>query len=110
MAIFLDKLVLDKDGQEKKRGLSFHLLLESLKHIWRSRYQKLLVPLTIYSGLEQAFIAGDFTRVRSPQLSTIRTQYTSRRSVRNQLYMYVPLLMFKTSNRQGKRCMSFIIT
>lgn len=63
VAVFLDKLVLDKDGQENKRqGISLHLLLESLKHIWRSRYQKLLVPLTIYSGLEQAFIAGDFTR------------------------------------------------
>ena len=64
IAVFLDKLVLDKDDKEKKnKGLSFHLLLESLKHIWRSRYQKLLVPLTIYSGIEQAFIAGDFTRV-----------------------------------------------
>ena len=62
--MFLDKLVLDKDDREKKnKGLSFYLLLESLKHIWRSRYQKLLVPLTIYSGIEQAFIAGDFTRV-----------------------------------------------
>ena len=64
VAAFLDKLVLEKEGkEEKKQGLSFHLLLESLKHIWRSRYQKLLVPLTIYSGIEQAFIAGDFTRV-----------------------------------------------
>ena len=64
VAVFLDNLVLEKDEKGKKhKGLSFHLLLESLKHIWRSPYQKLLVPLTIYSGIEQAFIAADFTRV-----------------------------------------------
>ena len=66
VAAFLDKIELEKEGrEEKKEGLSFHLLLDSLKHIWRSDYQKLLVPLTIYSGIEQAFIAGDFTRVSS---------------------------------------------
>ena len=25
---------------------------------------KLLIPLTVYSGLEQAFVAGEFTRVK----------------------------------------------
>ncbi|XP_053401423.1 protein unc-93 homolog A-like [Mercenaria mercenaria] len=63
VALFLDKINLDKhDNRTGKRKLSFHLLLETFKHMWRNPYQKLLIPLTIYSGIEQAFIAGDFTR------------------------------------------------
>ncbi|KAL4235032.1 unc-93 A [Mactra antiquata] len=63
VAIFLDKINLDKSKQESgKRRLSFNLLLETFRHLGRNDYQKLLIPLTLYSGLEQAFIAGDFTR------------------------------------------------
>lgn len=63
VALLLDKINLDKhDNRSGKRKLSFHLLLETFKHVWNNPYQKLLIPLTIYSGIEQAFIAGDFTR------------------------------------------------
>lgn len=63
VALLLDRIVLDKDEEGTgKRKLSLHLLLETFKHVKRDTYQKLLIPLTIYSGLEQAFITGDFTR------------------------------------------------
>lgn len=64
VVFLLDKIVLDKEEQRTggRRKLSFHLLLETFRHVWKNPYQKLLIPLTIYSGLEQAFIAGDFTR------------------------------------------------
>lgn len=37
------------------------LLVETLRHL-RRPYQWLIVPLTIFSGLEQAFLWGDFTQ------------------------------------------------
>jgi len=66
IALLLDTIVLDKDDKKERgsRKLSPHLFLETLKHVWKNHYQKLLIPLTMYSGIEQAFIAGDFTRVR----------------------------------------------
>ncbi|KAL3858703.1 hypothetical protein ACJMK2_008964 [Sinanodonta woodiana] len=64
IAIFLDRIVLDKDDEKEAAGtkkFSPHLLIETFKHCWRSHYQKLIIPLTIYSGIEQAYITGDFT-------------------------------------------------
>ncbi|KAL4235033.1 unc-93 A [Mactra antiquata] len=63
VALCLDKIKLDKTKQESgKRRLSFNLLLETFRHLVRNDYQKLLIPITLYSGFEQAFFAGDFTR------------------------------------------------
>lgn len=67
--IFLDKLELDTvngdstEGRKEKGDTSIHLLMSIVKHFCKSKYLKLLTPLTIYSGVEQAFVAGEFTRV-----------------------------------------------
>ncbi|XP_075529468.1 protein unc-93 homolog A-like [Dermacentor variabilis] len=37
------------------------LLVETLYHMRRG-YQQLIIPLTIYSGMQQAFFSGDFTQ------------------------------------------------
>ena len=71
VAVFLDKINVPKEekmvkrkNQEGTTQTSFlYPFTATFRHFWRSRYQKLLVPITIYSGLEQAFLAGDFTRV-----------------------------------------------
>jgi ATP/ADP translocase len=65
--IFLDKLVLDKED-DKNRKVSAKLLVESIKHLFSSKYQALLIPITIYSGIEQAFITGTFTKVCSNRI------------------------------------------
>ena len=59
----LDTITLDKEDVKEKRKFSFQLTLETLKHLKRSKCQKLLLVLTIYSGYEQAFVMGDFTKV-----------------------------------------------
>ena len=66
---FLDKISLDTtecDSAEigrQKRNKTLNLLSSIVAHFWKSTYLKLLAPLTIYSGIEQAFVAGEFTRV-----------------------------------------------
>jgi hypothetical protein len=52
----------DEDGEEAPTGLS--LVAATLKHM-KKHYQQLLIPLTIWSGLEQGFFGADFTAVRS---------------------------------------------
>ncbi|XP_077503852.1 protein unc-93 homolog A-like [Amblyomma americanum] len=37
------------------------LLVETMNHM-RHGYQQLIIPLTIYSGMQQAFFSGDFTQ------------------------------------------------
>lgn len=56
----LDPIEQTRDPLEIKRG-KFRLLAETIKHL-RKPYQLIIIPLTIFSGLEQAFIAGDFTK------------------------------------------------
>ena len=66
ICFFLDPIVLDKEEDAEKRKFSFRLTLETLKHLAKSHYQKLLVILTMYSGIEQAFMTGDYTKVKWP--------------------------------------------
>ncbi|XP_076111925.1 protein unc-93 homolog A-like [Mytilus galloprovincialis] len=61
-AIFLDNITLDKTPQGGDSKISANLFLSSFKHWWGSTPQKLLTILTIYSGMEQAFITGDYTK------------------------------------------------
>lgn len=58
----LDPIVLDKEEDSEKRKFSFRLILETAKQLIRSHYQRLLVILTMYSGIEQAFMTGDYTK------------------------------------------------
>ena len=64
VSLFLDQITLDKDdakGQDRK--LSPKLLIATFKHMFSSPIQLLLIPITVYSGIEQAFLQGDFTKV-----------------------------------------------
>ncbi|ESO90997.1 hypothetical protein LOTGIDRAFT_163509 [Lottia gigantea] len=59
IALFLDKIDLKKDKNTKP---SLSLLIGTFRHLATSPAQILLIPLTMYSGVEQAFFSGDFTR------------------------------------------------
>jgi hypothetical protein len=49
--------------ESKKQTKSpLNLLLNTIKHIKNSN-QLLIIPLTLWSGFEQAFISADFTKV-----------------------------------------------
>ena len=62
VSVFLDKIVLDKE-EGKSRRVSLRLLVATFSQLFKNHSQKLLVPLTIYSGVEQGFIGGTYTRV-----------------------------------------------
>ena len=65
MAVILIALLLDKItvlGSDKKDKGVFSLFIATMKHL-KDKRMRLLIPLTIYSGLEQGFVFGDFTRV-----------------------------------------------
>lgn len=61
--VLLDKIKLDKDNHDQYGKFSFDLVIATFKHWWNSPYQRLLVVLTFYSGVEQGFVGGDFTKV-----------------------------------------------
>ncbi|XP_064472636.1 protein unc-93 homolog A-like [Ornithodoros turicata] len=57
MVLFLDPLANEvQDASPPKQ-----LIIESLRQM-RNGYQQLMIPLTIYSGLQQAFLWGDYTQ------------------------------------------------
>ncbi|KAM8952969.1 protein unc-93 homolog A-like [Pelodytes ibericus] len=63
VAIFLDNINL-KDGQQKeniKEESFWKKVLATIRHL-RDKRQCLLIPLTMYSGFEQGFLAGDYTK------------------------------------------------
>lgn len=62
LALFLDNY--KKIGIEKNipRKSSLDMLVNTLKHI-RNKNQLLVIPITLFSGFEQAFISADFTKV-----------------------------------------------
>ncbi|XP_064466800.1 protein unc-93 homolog A-like [Ornithodoros turicata] len=57
LLLFLDHV----DQKDVHKNPPLALLVETLRHL-RKPYQCLLIPLTIFSGLEQAFLWGDFTQ------------------------------------------------
>ena len=52
-----------REETDTREPVQCRVFVETFRHLWSSGYQKLLVPLTIYSGLEQGFISADFTKV-----------------------------------------------
>ena len=58
--IFLDKI--DLEGEAKNEG-TCTLFISTLTFL-RNRKMQLLIPITIFSGLEQGFVFGDFSKVR----------------------------------------------
>ena len=59
IALLLDKL---HDDDKKEQPQRFHLFFATLCHLLDIR-MILIIPLTIYSGLEQGFVFADFTKV-----------------------------------------------
>ena len=49
----------------------FDLFVATIKHLLSDRRQVLLILITAYSGFEQAFMTGDYTRVNQNILDTI---------------------------------------
>ena len=46
-----------KQTNDKEKGFSFDLLTLTVKHL-RHKYQLLLIPFTLWSGFEQAFLSA----------------------------------------------------
>ena len=59
--VMLDRLTGDLD-RRKAQESSVNLLIATIKHL-RDKRMILVLPLTLFSGLEQAFTFGDFTSV-----------------------------------------------
>lgn len=63
VSLLLDPITLDnEDRSGQNRKLSPKLLTSTFKHVISSPVQILLIPITLYSGIEQAFLQGDFTK------------------------------------------------
>lgn len=64
LTFFLDSY--KKIGIEKiiPKKSSISMLVNTLKHI-RNKKQILVIPITLFSGFEQAFISADFTKVNN---------------------------------------------
>ena len=59
--VMLDRLTGDLD-RRKTQESSVSLLIATVKHL-RDKRMMLVLPITMFSGLEQAFTFGDFTQV-----------------------------------------------
>jgi hypothetical protein len=57
-----EKIGLKNADKQSKSPIS--LLINTLKHV-RHKNQLLIIPLTLYSGFEQAYIGADFTKVNN---------------------------------------------
>lgn len=67
LAILLVIVLLDRLSghlsRKKDEVSGLKLLLATLNHL-KDRRMQLVLPITFFSGIEQAFIFGDFTKVR----------------------------------------------
>ncbi|XP_048343369.1 protein unc-93 homolog A isoform X2 [Sphaerodactylus townsendi] len=62
VAVFLDQISANKEEGKKEKIPSFRsTFLATFRHLKDVR-QCLLIPLTMYSGFEQGFLAGDYTK------------------------------------------------
>lgn len=59
--IFLDRI----EEKEVEREISILLIILSTCHLFRNYKMCLLIPIVIFFGLQQGFVFGDFTRVRT---------------------------------------------
>ncbi len=55
---------------QKEFGSPLHLLANTIKHI-KNKNQLLIIPLTLWSGFEQAYISADFTKVNLKSIPEI---------------------------------------
>lgn len=62
VSLLLDPITLDKEASAEDRRLNPGLLVATFRHLFSSPAQMLLIPLTVYSGVEQAFVGGDYTK------------------------------------------------
>ena len=62
ITLLMDNFQLDKKPTPQQRQLSPRLMTSTFKHLITSPSQILLVPITLYRGLESAFMGGDFTK------------------------------------------------
>ncbi len=65
MTIFVDRLpdyLIDKKSPAKIKDSIKRLLLATVMHLHHTE-QQLLIPITMYSGLEQGFLSAEFYKV-----------------------------------------------
>ena len=63
LSFFLDTYeTLKMERKEDIKKSPINLLINTIKHL-KHKNQLLIIPLTMYSGFEQAYIGADFTKV-----------------------------------------------
>ena len=62
ITVLMDSFQLDTKPTPEQRQLSPRLLTSTFQHLLTSPAQMLLVPITLYRGLESAFMGGEFTK------------------------------------------------
>ena len=67
--LLMDKIRSNFPRMPETKYLAVHLL--EVFRLMTTPYIALLIPLMIYSGVEQAYIAGDFTKVRTKMSSSV---------------------------------------
>lgn len=62
IVFFLDQIETNTEEEKEKREQTFWMtFLATFRHL-KDKRQCLLIPLTMYSGFEQGFLAGDYTK------------------------------------------------
>jgi hypothetical protein len=89
IGIFLDHVdhqtsIREKDG--KRQRCSPALLVATFRHL-RHPNQILIIPLTIYSGLEQGFMSSDFTKVGVSPFIIPATKLWNAQLVKSQTFL-----------------------
>jgi len=64
VVMFVDQLHMDVVLAKEKPRFKLDMWHKTLQHMRQPRHL-LIIPLTIFNGMEQAFIAGEFTKARS---------------------------------------------
>lgn len=66
MIFYLNRYGEKRKGSESAKELSGVALLSATMNQCKKANQQLLVPITVWIGMEQAFIGADFTQVCFP--------------------------------------------
>lgn len=62
VVMFVDQLHMDAVLAREKPRFKLDMWYKTIRHMRQPRHL-LIIPLTIFNGMEQAFIAGEYTKV-----------------------------------------------
>ena len=72
VAVFLDNIDLDQTRQFRGNREPFCQTFLATFRLLKDQRMLILIPLTMYSGFEQSFLSGEYTKVRSSVEKTMQ--------------------------------------